>query len=164
MENIQYTFVSICSKDRDRNKYPSTSQFTIVLPHAIRNVVSIELVDSVIPNTNSVTNEPYLALAVQELEGAIESLDASLSRAVALLYTANVEHINPFIHTRQSSGIAVKYYNTVKSSLGKFSVSVLDEEGLVFDFGADNGGSILKTVQTTFIFKIGYKSGGGSPV
>lgn len=159
MENVGYTFVCVSSKDRNRAHYPSTSKFSVTLPHEIKDVLGVELIDSIIPNLNSVTDEPYLCLVVQELEGSVSSLDNSVGRATSILYLDNeLTAGKPFIHVKsRSDGIKLTYNDTVKSSLSKFTINVLTEDGSVFNFGTDNGASPLKTLQTTFVFKVAHR-------
>jgi len=152
---IEY-FLKVSSADRDPSIYPSSSNFVIDLPKEYKNVSSVELIQAIIPDKNSVTSEPYLLLKIDELDKhPMDALDRATSDAFALLLLTDPPlvpgsfiSVDPKIHEN-----TVLYYPTTpKAKLSKMTIKVNDVDGNVFDFGGS--GSTSKGTQVTFIFKI----------
>lgn len=146
-------YLSVSSKDRDTDNYPSCSNYTMILSKDFKNIDSIELIQGIIPDKNNVLHEPFLLLQIQELEDVMVSSDTNMSNAFAILQlTSSVSSgyfINTAHHVHENT---VKYFNTPKSSLNKLTIKITDVDGNIFDFGGS--GSNAKAYQNTFIFRI----------
>lgn len=154
--SIQYDmvnyYISFSSKDRNVTTHPRVNSYTTVLPNELKNIISIELVQAIIPNQNDVTNEPYLLLKIEELEDVMMSNDRNISDAFAILQLADpvggFVQIDKRIHEN-----TVKEFRTPKANLSRLSVTITDYAGTPFDFG-DTPGSTAKAYQNTFVFKV----------
>jgi hypothetical protein len=154
--NIQYEVVEHClvvnSKDRDANAYPSSSSFQIQFQKEYRNISSIELIQAIVPNTNSVNLEPYLVLQIDEIDNVMDCNDAHISKAFAILGLHPSDgaflYLDRCIHEN-----IIKTYRQPKASLDRMTISVRGVDGTLFDFGTDSA-PISKELQTTFIFRI----------
>lgn len=146
-------YLTVSSRDRDVEEYPSVSNYTLRLPTEFRNVSSIELIQAIIPDKNSVTQEPYLLLNIKELEEVMFSVDRNISDAFAILQMGKPITDGGFIQIdKRIHENVVKHYKTPKSSLSKMTISITDLDGNIFDFG--DSGSTNKQYINTFVFRI----------
>ena len=157
--DIQYDkvdyYLAVSSRDRNIDIHPNVNQYTLDLPHEFRNIYSIELLQSIIPDKNNVTSEPYLLLKIDELEDVMFSNDRNISDAFAILQIANPTSNGGFIYMdKKIHERTVKYFRIPKASLSKMTVSIRDYKGDLFDFGSDSPSPPLKSMQNTFVFKI----------
>lgn len=160
--NIQYVpecyYLTVSSKDRDRNSYPNVNKYVIHLQTEFKNIYSIELVQAIIPDQNNVTSEPYLLLKMDEIGDVMSSVDKVISDSFAILQLAPPTVPGSFIQIdKRIHENTVKYfYGTPKISLSKLSITVTDVDGNPFDFGADSSppNDPTKALQNTFIFKV----------
>jgi hypothetical protein len=145
-------YVTISSLERDTVIFPNPGKFTITLAQELRNITSIELIQAIIPNVNSVTNEPYLLLKIDELEDVMISNDRNISDAFALIQLA--QPVGGFIHTdKRTYENTTKTFLTPKANLSKLSIQFTNLFGNVFDF---KGASVVgdKSIQVTMVFKV----------
>jgi len=164
--NPKSDYVTINSSDRDRKKWPSTSDFCIKLiddepgqPNGVvgkryRNIQSVKLLSAVIPNTNNVIDEPYLLLQIDEIEGMYDSASRPAQNAFSKLYFKP----SPGKFLRLDKGVGDPltriYWPTPKATIDRFTMSLRTYDGKVFDFGQDNGDDINQLLQTTFTLEI----------
>lgn len=141
-------FVSIDSIDRDRNVWPSPSQFEVkfgaasgfrgaTLPAAFKNVLSIEVLGCSYPNTNSVLNEPCLYLCFDELRGSYEGTNATSIGAFAKLIPRAV--FGDYVHSYSACALGRqrKIMFNPGTTIGKLTPTFRTSRGTVFDFGTD---------------------------
>lgn len=145
-------YITISSLERDTTVFPNPGRFTITLAQELKNITSIELIQAIIPNVNSVTNEPYLLLKIDELEDVMISNNRNISDAFALIQLA--QPVGNFIHTdKRTYENTTKTFLTPKANLSKLTIQFTDLVGTVFDF---KGASAVdaKSIQTTLVFKV----------
>jgi len=151
IENIEYFTVS--SRDRDVIAYPKSSSFTVDLRKEYKNIRSVELIQCIIPDKNNVQSEPYLLLKIDQLQGAIESIDGNISDSFAILQLTRPVVSGRFITVDKSTFEHIHlFYKTPKASLSKMSINLYNYDGINFDFGGD--GVIDIEYQIIYIFKI----------
>lgn len=156
--DITYTkreyYLVVSSKDRDPSIYPNPNSFRINLPKVYRNIHSVELIQAIIPDKNSVLSEPYLVLTVNELEDIMESNDPNISDAFAILMLAPPNATGGFISVdnRIHENTVLKFV-TPKANLSTMTIKLTDFSGELFDF-TNTSGVIDKQYENTFIFKI----------
>ena len=155
--HIEYTkrnnYLTINSKDRDYIQYPSSSQYVIDIDPEYRNITSIELITAIIPDTNNVTNQPYLLLNIKELDTLMDSPGKELSESFALLQLNSPTVPNSFIQIdKRTFENTVLNYHTPKARLSRLTISITDSLGNIFDFGGN--GTNTQAYQVTLIFKI----------
>jgi hypothetical protein len=151
----QVHYLAISSKDRDVVAYPDVNHYVIHLPREFKNIHSIELVQAIIPDQQSVTDEPYLLLKIAEIEDVMASNDRGISDAFAILQLAPPTTTGGFIQIdKRIHENVVKFFHTPKSSLSKMTITITDESSIPFDFGADGPNPPMKNLQNTFVFKI----------
>jgi len=153
--NIHYEefsyYLTVSSKDRDINSHPSVNSYTITFPKDFKNIKSIELIQAIIPDKNNVTAEPYLLLKIDELEDVMVSTNKYVSDAFAILQLAPPTTTGGFIQIdKRIHENTTKFFKNPKASLSKMTISITNEAGELFNFGAGNS----KGLQNTFVFKI----------
>lgn len=154
--NINYDtfeyFLTISSVTRDTVVYPSVSNYSINLDRPFRNIHSIELIQSIIPDKNSVTAEPYLLLQINEIDDVMVAKDQNILNSFAILQLCSPIVAGGFINIdKRIHENVLKVFHT-PISLSRVSIKIAEFDGSVFDFGGS--GSIDKQYQNTFVFKI----------
>jgi hypothetical protein len=150
-------YITIHSKDRDTSVYPSPSKYKIDLAEQtgqhILNVKTISLYSAIIPDVNGASDEPYLLLQVDEIEGPYTSTNTTSQRACALLqmdHSYGTKFINVKLDTCKDLASKV-----IQKNLKNLSISFRDQTGAIFDFGSDTAGSPVNyDIQNTLVFKI----------
>lgn len=146
-------FLTVSSKDRDITVYPKSSKFVLDLDEEYRNVLSVELIQAIIPDQNNVTSEPFLLLNIKELDAVMESNNKQIYDSFSILQIAPPVTTGGFIYTmKQIHEHTILQYRTPKARLSRLSISVTDSDGDIFGFGGD--GATTKDFQCHFIFKI----------
>lgn len=146
-------YLVVSSVDRDITTYPSSSNFVIQLDKEYKNIISIELIQAIVPDKNNVTAEPYLLLNINELENTMDSNNKSVYNSFAILQVCQPTISNSFlqIDKRIFENITLNYI-TPKASLSKLTIKITDAEGNIFDFGGS--GTTNKAYQSLFVFKV----------
>lgn len=148
-------YLTISSKDRDVNIYPTVSRYSVNFQSELKNIVSIELIQGMIPDKNDVLDEPYLLLKIEELEDVMISNDRNISDSFAILQLAAPTTTGGFIMIdKRIHEHTVKYFRTPKASLNKMTVTITDAYGTPFDFGTDSPDPPIKNLQNTFVFRV----------
>jgi hypothetical protein len=121
----------------------------------LKNITSIELIQSIIPDKNNVTDEPYLLLKLDEVKDVMVSNNQHVSDAFAMLLLCSPSKAGAFIQIDQRvHEHTVKYFRQPKANLSKLTVTITDSYGNPFDFGNDAPSPPNKSYQNTFVFKI----------
>lgn len=139
-------YVSIDSRDRNRVVWPSASQYEVKLdappnytgaqvPRSFKNVVSVELMNAIFPNTNNVLSEMFLFLNIPELDGVLETTDRG-RRYFAKLIPGTV--IGYYIHSYQDAlERPRKTFPFRGARLDKLTIEFRNGRGDLFSFGND---------------------------
>lgn len=150
-EEVEHYLV-ISSFDRDTSSFPNPNHYQVTFNSSYKNVSQIELIQSIVPDTNNVTSEPFLLLKIDELEDVMDSVDRHVSDSFAILClpstTGKFLVIDKRIHEN-----TIKTYRQPKASVDKFTITLSDYQGNPFDFGTDSSVP-QKTLQNTHVFKI----------
>jgi hypothetical protein len=146
-------YLVVSSADRDTSIYPSASNFVINLDQEYKNIESIELIQAIVPDQNSVTAEPYLLLKVKEFDHTMESNNKQIYDSFAILQICSPTVPGSFlqIDKRIFENVTLNY-RTPKANLSKLTISITDATGNIFDFGGS--GTTTKAYQNLFVFKI----------
>lgn len=156
-------YISIDSRDRDRSLWPLTTQFEVKLDppdaytgaqiqRSFKNVISIELMNAVFPNTNKVIDLQYLYLNIREIDGILDTTCAG-KRFFAKLLPQHA--IGQFVYNYQDIGErARKVFPFRGARLDRLTIELRDPYGNIANFGNDNGSVPNPLVQTSFTFKI----------
>lgn len=146
-------YLVISSADRNILSYPKSNYFVMDLQQEYRNIQSVELIQAIIPDKNSVTAEPYLLLRIDELSRTMHSLNGPISDSFAILQPAPPTTSGGFIQLdKRIAENVILYYRTPKASLSKVTVSINNYLGVPFEFGGD--GTTDKDYQITFVIKL----------
>lgn len=150
---LRENYLIVSSADRDVNTYPSSSNFVIQLEKEYKNIVSIELIQAIVPDKNNVTAEPYLLLKIKELENTMDSNNKQVYDSFAILQVCAPTIPNSFlqIDKRIFENVTLNY-RTPRASLSKLTIQITDASGNIFDFGGS--GTTAKANQSLFVFKI----------
>lgn len=150
----------ICSNDRDRIAYPDTNNFKITFQNRIKNVVEIELITAIIPNTATILNEPHLVISIDELKSNINFNSTNIQDCFAILPLKKPnKDTDGFIipELGQNNKLSMKF-KTPLASLDQMTIGIKDMYGALYSFGSDPGPYVnlanSKKVQVTFVFKI----------
>jgi len=153
----QIEYITVSSRDRDMNTYPSPNHYSIKLPHDLKNIYSIEIINGVIPDQNDVKQEPYLLLKIDELvyENMI-SVDKNMADAFAIIHMAPAITPGYFINVdKKTFEHTVLRFETPKATLSKLTITITDCDGVPFDFGTEPDPNVpAKSLQNTFIFRV----------
>jgi hypothetical protein len=146
-------YLIVSSTDRDTSVYPSSSNFVIQLEKEYKNITSVELIQAIVPDKNSVTSEPYLLLRVREFENTMDSNNKHIFNSFAILQVCSPTVADSFlqIDKRIFENITLNY-RTPRANLSKITIQITDANGNIFDFGGS--GSTDKATQCLFVFKI----------
>jgi hypothetical protein len=144
-------YIQISSQDRDTTAYPSVNKYCIRFSSELKNIVSIQLASAVIPTIT--TGEPLLILKINELDSNIQSNSNSYKNSLTQLQLTD-GNANGFINVDlKLSDRIIQCYKTPIASLSKLTISILDINGNLYNFGTDSSPP-LKSLQNHFIFKI----------
>jgi hypothetical protein len=143
-KRIEYLHVS--SSDRDLISYPNVNNYSITLRNHYKNITNIELISVTIPNV--VTTEPFVVLNIDELDGAVCSVNPVIDDAFAIIPLFATT--SSWVHLNCNNELIEKIYLTPKSSINKMTIKLFTKGGALFDFGSGNADSI----QNDFVFKI----------
>jgi hypothetical protein len=155
--NINYEktehYLVVSSEDRDVSTYPSSSDFILNLHKEYKNIITIELIQAIVPDKNDVKNEPYLLLKINELENTMDSNNKQISESFAILQMSSPPVSGTFLQMdkRIYENVTLNYQQP-KASLSKLSIKITDLHGNIFDFGGS--GTTTKDYQSLFVFKI----------
>lgn len=146
-----YYFV-VSSASRDLVNYPRESNYMVSFDTPYKNVHSIELIQAIIPDKNSVTSEPYLLLSIEEIPDIMASNNQEILNAFAIIQLTPPVTAGGFINTdkRIHENIPKVFHTPI--SLSRMSIKLTNSLGSVFDFGGIS--STDKQYQNTFVFKI----------
>lgn len=166
-------YVNIDSNDRNRVIWPDSGNFEVRfdgggggyvganVSRAFKNVYSVELVDAVYPNVNSVANNMYLFICCPELSdgiGMMESTNNGTSKILAKLLPANI--LGSFVQTLYNEPEITKIvFPTEGKRLDKMTIEYRTNTGALFQFcgtaGAnDPASATVPTLQTSLTLRI----------
>jgi hypothetical protein len=150
---LRENYLIVSSTDRDVNTYSSSSNFVIQLEKEYKNIVSVELIQAIVPDKNNVTAEPYLLLKIKEFENTMDSNNKQVYDSFAILQVCTPTITNSFlqIDKRIFENVTLNY-RTPRANLSKLTIQITDAEGNIFDFGGS--GTTTKANQCLFVFKI----------
>lgn len=131
--------VAINSKDRNVNVFPDPNYYQVTFPE-VRNVVAIELIAGVIPDVNSVSEEPYLVMQVDEFRHrSLIATDTTIENAFAVLQLTPPVVTGKFINIDMAiSQHLVHQVVAPIPALSKMTVRLFKQDGQLMDFDAAN--------------------------
>ena len=133
-ELVEY-YLAINSSSRDKALYPSPNSYVLELPKEYKNIKSIELLDATIPDKNNVTRQPYLLLNIKEIDDVVDSIDTKLQKCFAVLKMDTPVTSGYFITLDNNCWEKMpKIYRQPKANLSKFTITITDRSGNLFNF------------------------------
>lgn len=148
-----YVFVN--SIYRDITNYPLHYDYRINLRDGYNDVVSVEMVSVIIPNSVDILNEPVLLFDIEELN-FIKAQNAVGTNIFSIIPLKGPNKtVGGFINPELACNHRAIWCNEIKpiSRLNSLTVKIKGLEGNLFDFG-DANGSIDKALQHSFVLKI----------
>lgn len=141
-------YVSVDSRDRNRNIWAKSSQFEVRLEptssyvgatihRAFKNVVSIEIIDVIFPNQNYVLDEMYLLLYISELDGNIEVSSGSINKPIAKLVPTKLIGNHVLCQFDNIESRPKKIFYQPFARLDKMTFELRKYDNTLFDFGTD---------------------------
>lgn len=142
-------YLVITSLNRDAVHHPNVNHYQINLEKPYKNVHAMELIQSILPDRNNITTEPYILLKIDELQDTMDSVDDQIADSFAILClpptTGSYLVIDKRIHEN-----TIKTFVQPKASLERLTVTLTDNLGQPFDFGPGTE----KQLQNTLVFKV----------
>jgi hypothetical protein len=168
-------YINIDSNDRDRDIWPDSGNFEVKfdpgngftgasVARGFKNVYSIEVVDAVYPNVNSVAQNMYLLICCPELSdgiGMMESTNNGTSKILAKLLPANI--LGNFVQTTYNEPEITKIiFPTEGKRLDKMTIEYRTNKGDIFKFcgplvdgvNSDPKTEPVPTLQTSLTLRI----------
>jgi hypothetical protein len=165
IENPIPLYLDVESIKRDRDQYPNPAQYVYPLVNSnnnvdtpgerYKNITEISLESAVLPNNNNIFNQPYLLLQINEFTGHYDSASVPCRKSFAKLY---LKAAGSFVRMdKENSDPMVRvFYPAPKASLDRLSISILNPDGTLFNFGTDTAPpqDPNPLLQNYFTFKI----------
>jgi hypothetical protein len=161
---IKTYYINVDSRDRDRTAWSSSNRFEVQFnPNSgyngaqivsnYKNIISIELVNVIYPNTNNVLNQQYLYLNIPEITGMIDTTSGG-RRYFAKLIPSNMS--GQFVYNNDLVERTKRMYPFADSRLHKLTLEFRKPNGDLFDFGTDTlpPNEVNPLLQTSVMFKI----------
>jgi len=154
---IQYeytkNFIHISSVDRDITIYSQPQEYRVRLDQEYKNVVSVRLINAILPKANNVDLEPYLVLQIDELPNVCmaQSRDVPKDAFLVLYFEQGVGNFLTIKSDNCNS--LVKTYKTPLAKLERMTLRILNYAGTPFSFGVDSD-PISKNLQNSFLFEV----------
>lgn len=144
-------YLSIDSRDRDRNTWPNSNHFRIplvtgdaspeVLTPGVRykNIYSITLLSAVIPNVTGILDEPYVLLQIDEINDVYDSANPHCAKSFVKLFFKEVFVSSAYLRLDKGVGdpLVKVYWPAPRASLESITVSFRRYDGTLIDFGDD---------------------------
>lgn len=152
VSNVKTHYLIFDSVSRDISQYPQPNYYRIKFD-PYYNIKSIRIVAGTMPDVNSITDEPYLIVNIDEFSN-LESSNTNVHNAFTLLQLQPAVVAGKFINTENTiSNATTKYFNPPMAKLTQMTLSIRDLNNALFDFGDDSGGPD-KALQNFFLFEI----------
>jgi hypothetical protein len=145
-------YLSVSSSHRDTVNYPLHYKYKLRLANEFKNVTKVTLVSVTIPNSSGILDEPLLALSIDELN-CTKLLTSTNEKTVFSVFPIKTPEKTTGGYINPDLNVYVTKEFIVPIRLSSLTVSLLDIEGSLFDFGVPNG-STLKSLQHNFLLKI----------
>lgn len=145
-------YITVNSAKRDAINHPLHYSFRINLKDHIKNVKEVELINVIIPNTAALKEEPFILLDIAELNHVSVPGNPNDYFAVIPVTRAN-DYVGNFISPNLGSTYRTSKVFRTPGTLSSITVSVKDQDGKLYDFGAPNG-TTAKNLQSTFVFRV----------
>jgi len=158
--NIVYAekdhFLVLSSNDRNTTLYPSPNHYRITFDTPYKNVKKVELVSAVIPDqaaSGSVLSQPVLNILIDELNH-LEHSNKNINSAFAVLPLKGPSSSGKFIVPELGAAFNMPHeYAVPLASLSSLTISIVDLNGTLFNFGSDTAPPTL-SLQNVLVFKI----------
>lgn len=144
-------YISIDSRDRNRDSWPQTNHYRVPLvtsstnPNVkstgdrLKNIYSIDLLSCVVPNSPGLFDQPYLLLQIDEIDGLYDAANTPSTRALTKLYFREASPGGTFLRLDKGVGDPTRriYWPAPRASLEQLTISFRNYDGTLFDFGPD---------------------------
>lgn len=152
-----YHAVVVSSNDRDTSVYPNPQYYRVVFDVPYRNVKRVELISAVIPNkasSGSVLDQPILNVLVDELNH-MDTTNTSINKAFAVLPLKGASQTTGGFIVPELGAVfnMPREYKTPLASLSQLTISIVDLNGALFNFGSDSPPPLL-ALQNVLVFRI----------
>jgi hypothetical protein len=159
LANVKEQFITVDSRDRDISAFPSASVYEIrinpsstytgaLLQKNYKNIKTIEFLNAIYPNVNSVLNEMYLYLTIPEIEGSFDSTNSAGLKAIAKLIPTHV--YGGWVYSHGGETITQKkVYDVSMKRLDKLTIEFRRYDGSIFDFGSASTSQTSVTLRIT---------------
>tara|TARA_B100000902_G_C27314189_1_gene920233 strand:- start:665 stop:1681 length:1017 start_codon:yes stop_codon:yes gene_type:complete len=171
-EEVEHSYyVVIDSKDRDKDKFPSTNNFVVdfaakenggtgSVSTGFQNVVNIELVEAIILDSSdendasdNATNFPYLLLDIKELGSQFEGTNTNIMDSFSILRDYSLQNGFKYYNLVGFNGVEpIKKEFSPRKSISRMTIHLKTPDGTTFNFGAANNNS--NTTVIHLVFKI----------
>jgi hypothetical protein len=157
------TCIVIDSRHRDRDKFPNTNNFRVTfdsnfsldakINSNIKNIIEIRLLSGIFPIV--ALDHAYIQIKIEELHNNhLFTSDGGVDDIFAIMTMDKTNNTTSFVSAHPINRCS-NTFNTPISNLNGFTISFLDPNGNLIDFGNDNvGGLVNDSRQTMLVFGI----------
>ena len=122
---VDVAYVSLDSRKRDKNLFPSASQYHVNFDRVFKDVVSVELVYALYAKFG---DEEYVNLYIEELVPNMISNCSQISGSFTQLPLMNIKNE----YTSSSKYRSIKVFPTPMNKLARFSIRFIGYEGQLY--------------------------------
>ena len=149
--------VIVSSNDRDTTVWPDPQHYRVTFQNPYRNVIKIELISAVLPNqasSGSVLDQPVLNIVIDEISH-MDSTCTNIDKAFAVLPLKGASQTNGGFIVPELGAVfnMPREFKTPLASLNQLTISIVDLNGELFNFGADTPPPTL-SLQNVLVFRI----------
>lgn len=141
-------YINVDSRDRNVTSYPYTNRYRVNIEPRLKNVKEVQLISAVIPNQNSILDNGYVVLNIEELNN-IKMTSPGLSSAFGILHLKSPTSSN-FIISELGCHLNTPTVFKQPKDISSLTISIHKPSGELFTFG-EASGSVLPQFQHSFL-------------
>lgn len=152
--DVEKQYLLISSSMRDRSQYPDPANFRIELSEPLREVVSIELSQGVLPNQGNIAADGYLLLDIPELNH-IRGADGSRYFGVLGLQYHPSPAKEYFNLDKSNTNDMPVVFKPIKKRIDSLTITLRHPDGSMVTFGNEDPlAPASLSMQTQFTFEV----------
>ena len=145
---LKEEYISIDSRDRNTDIYPTTQDYVIVLDKEYKDIISVELISAVVSKTQYNINSSNNIIDFLEETGDI-TMQATISTGNYTISELLTEIISELNNISSIQGNTLTYTLTVNSKTNKIDITANDNFSLLFNGGTEIHNSGTRSIYPT---------------
>ena len=149
-------YITVDSRDRVQSSPNTASNFIVKFPYIrIKNVKSIKMLSAILPNEESIRNEPYVLVSIPEIDGPMYSSNNRDMKIFTKIYNNKNTH-NTALHylNYMPEPIKKEYPINALGSLEQLSIRLHKHDGSDIPMSGGTGNGTDPEDLTSFTFEI----------